>query len=202
MKVLKKIGILCLCCLVLLGISVVDYLKNNQSVSALLHTVSVTPYREQISFSAPIRQYENLYLMSGAVRKIDKVAIGDVAAVSLNDRTYEGYLWRLDPLSDGFYYATVSVTNLTAEPKENATAVISGKVHQNIIFVPKECLTIDEKGQDAVYVVQNGYAMLRNVQIGKLTEEGKTQIENGVFAKEQLIISPQNIRTGDKVLSP
>ncbi len=191
-----------LCLTLTIGITVWDFMQNDRSVTAGLHTVSVTPYREQITFSAPIRQYENLYLMSGAIKKIDKVAIGDMATVSLNDRTYEGYLWRLEPLSDGFYYATVSVTNLTAEPKENATAVISGKVHQNIIFVPKECLTIDEKGQDAVYVVQNGYAMLRNVQIGKLTEVGKTQIENGVFAKEQLIISPQNIRTGDRVFTP
>ena len=200
---MKKIAVLFFLCLIgMIGITMWDYTQNNRSVSAGLHTVSVTPYREQMTFSAPVIRHNDLHLMSGAVKKIEQAAIGDVAVVSLNGNTYKGYLWRLEPLSNGFHYATVSVVNLDSPLSGSATAVISGKTSRNIIFVPQECVVTDERGQDAVYVVQNGYAMLRNVQIGKLTEEGRKQIEEGVFASEKLIIAPQNIRTGDRVLPP
>ena len=62
-----------------------------------------------------------------------------------------------------------------------------------------ECLLTDEKGQDAVFVVQDGYAMLRNVQTGPLPKEGNVHIESGLFAAETVIISPQNIRAGDRI---
>ena len=177
-----------------------DYQTNNRSCSATLYTVKATAHQEKMSFSAPIKQIGNLYLMSGAVKKIENVTTGAASEVTVDGDTYQGYLWRLEPTFDGIYYATVSVTGLQNEPENFATAVIYGNIRQDFIFVPKECLFTDETGQDAVFVVQDGYAMLRRVVTGPLLQGGKKQISHGIFPQETLILSPQNIRTGDRVL--
>jgi len=187
---------------VILTAMIFDYQTNNRSVSAKLHTVLVSVYQEEMSFTAPILQYDNLYLMSGAARQIDNIYEGATAAVTCNGKTYQGYLWRLEPTFDNISYATVSVTGVKKLPKGNATAVIKGSIRRNLMFIPKECLTTNEMGEDAVFVVQNGYAMLRRVELGTLPKEGQQQIVNGLFPAEKLIISPQNIRTGDRVFSP
>lgn len=200
---LKKLLILLLILsAVILTAMIWDYQTNNRSVSAELHTVCRTDYQEEMSFTAPIFQYGNLYLMSGAARQIDNIYAGATATVTCKGNTYPGYLWRLKPTFDNISYATVSVTGVKTLPKENATAVIKGSIRRNLIFVPKECLVTDEMGQDAVFVAQDGYAMLRKVELGTLSKEGELQIVNGLFAGEKLVISPKNIRTGDRVLAP
>jgi len=176
-----------------------DYSHNDRISYARLHTVSVGSYQEQMEFSAPVIQVENRFLMSGAVRKIDNITVGAIATVTVENQTYEGSLCRLEPTLDGICYATVLVEGLTTVPKENATAVILGNLRQNVIFVPQECLVTDEAGQPAVFVVKEGYSMLRRVQPGHLSQTGQTHIEQGLFPQEQLIVSPEKIRSGDRI---
>ncbi len=200
---MKKLIVLgALGCLVMLGIMSWDYHQNNRSAHARLHTVSVSVYQEQMKFSAPVQQQGTLYLMSGAVRKIDNITPGAVATVSHQGNTYRGTLIRLDPAFDGIFYATVSVEGMKQRSNEDATAVILGNLRQDVMFVPTECLITDEAGQDAVFVVQNGYAALRKVQTGDVPNNGMQQILEGLFPSETIIISPQNIRTGDRILPP
>lgn len=198
---MKKIAIFSvLCLLVMIGVLVYDYGVNNRCSAANLHRISLCDYQEEMQFSAPIQRQGNLYLMSGAVRKIDNVTVGAVAGVSCNKNTYEGYLWRLEPTFDGIYYVTVSVTGIQEEPPGLATATLAGNIRRNLIFIPEECLVTDEFGQDGVFVVYDGYAMLRQVEKGTLSKEGKIQIQKGLFQYETVIVAPHNIRTGDRIL--
>ncbi len=187
------------CTVLLLTVMIYDYRTNNRFSTATLYTVESAAYQETITFSAPIQKQGNLYLMSGAVKKIEGLTAGASSRISLGDTSYWGYLWRLTPLSDGIYYATVSVTGLHQIPKEHATAVIFGELRDDFISVPKECLITDKNGQDAVYVVKDGYAMLRKVETGAQFAGGKRQIRQGIFPSEILIVSPRNIRTGDRI---
>ena len=198
---LKKLSVVLLLVLtVLLAAMIFDYQTNNRFVSAKLYQVCVFSYQEEMSFTAPILQYNNLFLMSGATRLIDNIYEGAAATVTCNHQTYQGYLWQLEPTFDGIFYATVLVTGITRPPSEDATAVILGSIRRDLIFIPKECLVTDDNGQDAVFVVQNGYAMLRPVETGELILDGKQQIRHGIFPAETIIVSPNNIRTGDRVL--
>ncbi len=187
---------------VFMGIAIFDYQTNHRYFSADLHTVTVDTHQEQMEFSAPILRMNSGYLMSGAVRKIDNITVGATANVSCQGNTYEGTLCRLEPTFDGIYYASVSVDKINQEPKDTATAVILGNIRQNVMFVPEECVQKDSNGQDVVFVVQNGYAMKRNVKKGTLLREGQVEILQGLFPAETIIISPENIRTGDRILSP
>lgn len=179
-----------------------DYVHNNRTCYADLHTVTLSSYREEMKFSAPVTRQGKHFLMSGSVRKIENVSVGAVATVTVGNRTYEGILQRLEPTFDGIYYATVFVEDMKAVPEENATAVILGNLRQNVILIPKECLITDQTGQDAVFVVQNGYAALRRVRTGDVPKNEMQQILEGVLPSETLVISPAKIRTGDRILSP
>lgn len=184
---------------VVLTIAVHDYQTNHRIASATLYTVEPSAYQEKLTFDSPIRKQGNFYLMSGAVRKIDSVKMGAPSRISLREKTYQGYLWRLDPAFDGIYYATVAVTGCNHSSEESATAVIFGEFRQDFIAIPKECIIIDETGHDAVFVVAYGYAMLRQVEPGEVLPGGMRQICHGIFPNETLIISPKNIRTGDLI---
>ncbi len=179
-----------------------DYAHNNRIFYAKLHTVTLSSYQEEMRFSSPVTKHENLFLMSGSVRKIDNISVGAVATVTVGGSTYNGTLWRLEPTFDGIYYATVFIDGLKQIPKEDATAVILGNLRQNVILIPKECLTTDQAGQDAVFVVQNGYAALRRVRTADVSKNEMQQILEGVLPSETLIISPAKIRTGDRIFPP
>ncbi len=201
-KLLWFFGISLLSACLTVGVLWWDYAHNNRISYASLHTVTLTSYQEEMRFSSPVRKQGNLFLMSGSVRKIENISVGAVATVTIGDNTYKGTLWRLEPTFDGIYYATVSVDGLQKIPKEDATAVILGNLRQNVMAIPQECLTTDQSGRDAVFVVQNGYATLRSVQTGDVLNDQTKQILEGVLPSETLIISPQKIRTGDRILSP
>lgn len=184
---------------VLLGVMLIDYAKNNRQFSARLHRVVPSAYQETMTFSAPVQHDEDGYTMQGAVRKIENITAGAAVEVSCGKQTYSGYLERLEPAFDGIYYATVKVE--CPSPQKTATALIRGNVHHDVLFVPKDCVTTDENGQEVVFVVQKGYAMLRRIKTGALQKEGELEILQGVFPMEEVVISPSDIRTGDRVLS-
>ncbi len=176
-----------------------DYQTNNRFSAASLYRVEASSYQETVTFSAPIRKQGKAYLMRGAVKKTDGITTGAAAEISVVGDTYQGYLWRLTPALDDIYYATVFVTGLPRLPKESATAVIYGELRRDFIAVPKECLITDKTGKDAVYVVKDGYAMLRQVETGPHFADGTQQIKHGIFPSELLVVSPRNIRTGDRI---
>lgn len=188
------------CAIVILCSMVFDYLYNERIHRVQLYTVSLTDLREETGFTAPIYREGNWYLMEGAIPLQDNLAVGAEAVVTLGDERLEGYLYRLEPALDGIGYATVSV--LSDHPiAGEATATIYGVYRQGLIYVPPECITVDAHGKDAVYVDVMGYAVCRPVEVGEQDAHRGRRILSGVFQKERLILSPKNIRTGDRISS-
>lgn len=186
------------CALLILGAMVFDYLYNDRFHRVEFHTVSTRDVQNITEFSAPLTHKDDLCFMTGAVRLGDNITVGAEAVVTMGQNQYEGYLYQVEPALDGISIATVSVLAPDSAAGE-ATAVIYGTWNRNLIFLPSECIVTDERGQDAVFVVLNGYAVLRNVETGRNILERGWEILSGLFADEKVIVSPENIRTGDRV---
>ncbi|MBP3448288.1 MAG: hypothetical protein J6K51_04655 [Clostridia bacterium] len=186
------------CAILILGAMVFDYLYNDRFHRVEFHTVSLTDLQEQCEFSAPLIQDGNLTLMTGAIRMADNITEGATAVVTVDGTRYDGYLYRLEPAFDGISIATVSVIS-PPEEMGDATATFYGNYHRNLMFIPPECVISDEDGKDAIFVELNGYAVMRNVETGKTLPDKGTEILSGLFRDEKLILSPKNIRTGDRI---
>lgn len=188
------------CALLILGAMVFDYLYNDRFHRVEFHTVSLTDFQEKTEFSAPILQENGLSFITGAVpigRGIDE---NSSVVVTVGNTRLDGYLYRLEPAFEDVALATVSVVSPPPDTL-SATATLYGELRRDLIFVPPECIITDERGKDAVFVEVNGYAVLRNVETGKLKAGKGREILSGVFPNERLIISPKNIRTGDRISS-
>ena len=186
------------CAILILGAMVFDYLYNDRFHRVEFHTVSLSDLQEKSEFTAPLMREGNLTLMTGAVRMAENITEGATAVVTVNGRRYDGYLYRLEPAFDGISIATVSVISPPEESGE-ATATLYGNYHRNLMLIPPECVIADEQGKDAVFVELNGYAVLRNVETGRKSSEEGIEILSGIFRDERLILSPKNIRMGDRI---
>ncbi|MBO5409546.1 MAG: hypothetical protein J6A61_09145 [Clostridia bacterium] len=189
------------CASVMLFAMIFDYLYNERFHRVQFYKASLTDIQNQMEFSAPVEYRDGLYLMTGAVTKIDNVTEGAGAVVTWGGETLEGYLYRLEPVMDEVYRATVSV--IAQRPLEgDATAVIYGTFLADQMLIPEECVVTDSKGRDAVFVEMNNYAVLRNVELGKHYPSNQVQILSGVLPDEQVILTPEHIRAGDRISSP
>ncbi len=186
------------CALLILGAMVFDYLYNDRFHQVRFHTVSTYDLQNKSQFSAPLIHEDNLCLMTGAVRLGDNITVGADVVVTVGESEYEGYLYRVEPAFDDISIVTVSVVAPQSAQGE-ATATIYGTWNRNLMILPSECIVTDERGQDAVFVELNGYAVLRNVETGRNIPEKGWEILSGVFKDEKVIVSPKNIRTGDRV---
>lgn len=186
------------CALIILGAMVFDYLYNDRFHRVEFHTASTREVQNVYEFSAPLVQLDNLCLMQGAVRLGDNITVGAEAIVTVGSRQLEGYLYQIEPGFDGISIATVSV--LTPEPLSGeATATIYGTRDQGRMFLPAECMVTDERGNAAVFVEVNGYAILRTVEAEPVASGTEWEVLSGVFAKERVVLSPQRLRTGDRI---
>ncbi|MBQ7791880.1 MAG: hypothetical protein IJ367_00080 [Clostridia bacterium] len=186
------------CALLILGAMVFDYLYNDRFHRVQFHTVSMQDVQNISQFSAPLTREDGFCFMTGAVRLGDNITVGADVVVTVDNQQYEGYLYQVEPAFDDISIATVSVI-APVETQGEATATIYGTWHRNLIFLPPECIVSDERGQDAVYVALNGYAVLRNIQTGENHPDKGREILSGLFTDEKVIVSPKNIRTGDRV---
>ncbi|MBQ7792293.1 MAG: hypothetical protein IJ367_02230 [Clostridia bacterium] len=186
------------CALLILGAMVFDYLYNDRFHRVEFHTVSTHDVQNITEFSAPLTHQDGLCFMTGAVRLGDNITVGADAVVTVNGQQYEGYLYQVEPALEDISMATVSVLAPVGTEGE-ATATIYGTWHRNLIFLPPECIVTDERGHDAVFVALNGYAVMRNVETGRNIPQKGWEILSGLFTDEKVIVSPKNIRTGDRV---
>ena len=196
---MKKTVWFAFCCALLIVFAMVfDYLYNERFHRVEFHTVSLTEIQNKMEFTAPVEYEDGLYLMKGAVKQIDNITAGATALINWDGNTMEGYLYRLEPAFEDVSYATVSV--IAPKMMEgDATAVIYGTCLSRQILVPKECIVTDSHGKDAVFLELNGYAVMRNVEVGKRYPDGQVQVLSGIFQDEKLILTPRNLRVGDRV---
>jgi len=99
------------------------------------------------------------------------------------------------------YLAEIQIENSGTEALRSGTFVyadFSKKTTQNILVIPRDALTSSMRDA-AVYVVQNGVARLRNIQVGG-ERGGFVQVVSGLSEGERVVISGQiNLKDGTKI---
>lgn len=187
-----------LCALLVLGAMVFDYLYNDRFHKVQFEPVSVIDYQNKSEFSAPLVHEGDLCLMQGAVRLGDNLTVGAEAVVAVGEHRFDGYLYQVEPGFDGISLVTLSVVAPKTVQGE-ATATLYGTIHHNRMFLPPACITVNERGKDAVFVEVQGYAVLREVELGRLDARQGYEILSGVIPGERVVVAPRNLRTGDRV---
>ncbi len=186
------------CALLMLFAMVFDYLYNDRFHRVEFHTVSLTDVQNVMEFCAPVEQKGPLWLMEGAAKRIDNITVGANAVITAKNRTYEGYVYQLEPVFEDVCRLSISVIG-GETISGDATATVYGTLCRNLMFVPPECVISDESGKDTVFVEINGYAVGRQVELGRLHPENGQEILSGLFTSERIVRSPKGIRTGDRV---
>lgn len=109
------------------------------------------------------------------------------------DRRLPGKINAIVPVSDPQARAflirvVVDTTDIDLLPGTSATAIIglSGNEKQKLI-VPRDALLLHPDGGYSVFIVNNGVAERRQVQIGQQSENG-VSIVDGISAQDQVVI--------------
>jgi hypothetical protein len=198
---MKKFFVFFFFCLTVSGAALIyNYLNNEKSAQVSFYTVAVSDVQNSIEMRGVISKNGNVYAVSGVIPKYkaEDLQIGVSARVKCENREYDGYLYELKPTYNDLYDAKISI--ITSDPiGGEAIAAISGNLKKNIIMVPYSCVFTDENGKDAIMVENLGYAIKRNIKLGKINNDSGTEIIDGVFLNEKLIMNPHSIKTGDRV---
>lgn len=199
MITIKNILILVSICVTLIfGALIFDYTMNQKSVQVSIYTVSTKDIQNNFNLTGKISKQGNINMLIGISKQEPDIAKGASATVLINDKKYDGFLYKVSPLSNDLYEIEISVMtqdNISGE----ATASIVGTLQKDIIIVPYSCIFTDDQGKDAVMVDTQGFAVKRNVVLGKINDENGTEVLEGICRDEKIILSPQNLKTGDKV---
>lgn len=176
---------------------VFDYCNNKKEVDVTLFTIKGKDLQEHFSFFGEVKNDGNINYVQGKVTEPLGITEGAQADVYIGKKYYEGYLQTLKKSDNTVYDAYVSVIS---EKKLNGSGKVTvyGDVDKNVMLVPSSCIFTDEKGNDCVMVVTQGYCVKRKVELGKIALKGKKEIKKGVFCDEKIVINPKNIKTGDK----
>jgi len=84
-------------------------------------------------------------------------------------------------------------------PRMFARVSVTGRIIENAVVVPGKAITATPRGEQQVFVVQQGKAVKRTVQTG-LEQDGRVQILSGIKAGEAVIIEGNlNLKQGTTV---
>lgn len=134
-----------------------------------------------------------------------KIKNGDKAKVKIKglDKTYSGIVYtKLNPANAKLKSAVVKIkvqnTDFKIVPNIYGTAVISMK-NTDMILSPADAVFVSE-GKYFVWVVKNGKAFKRDIEIGKMFDK-YFEIKSGVSAGETVItFGAENLKDGDSVV--
>ncbi len=84
-------------------------------------------------------------------------------------------------------------------PGATVTASVVLEEHQNAVTVPEQSVILRPAGK-VVYVVQNGKALQRVVQVG-ITQDGRTEIVSGLQAGETVVVDGAGFLTDQAAVS-
>jgi multidrug efflux pump subunit AcrA (membrane-fusion protein) len=197
-KIKNILALVSICVVLILGAFVFDYAYNQKSVSVNVYTVLPKDIQNNFNINGRIEKQGNVNMLIGISNEAPNIPRGAGATITLNEKSYDGYLYEISNINNNLHEVKISI--MTKEDiSGEATANIVGSLEKNIIVVPYSCIFTDEFGKDAIMVENQGFAVKRNVVLGKLNNENGTEILEGVCPDEKIIISPQNLKTGDKV---
>lgn len=178
--------------------AVFDYLTNKREVEVEIFEVKGHDMQEKFTFDGEITKKGNLNYISGNILEPLDIREGAQADVYIDEKYFEGYLQNLTKTTDTLYTADVSVVS-EEDLSGKATVTVYGGINENVMIVPEECIFTDEKGNECVMVITQGYSVKRNIEVGKIKTNSGRQIKKGVFCEEEIILNPKGIKTGDKV---
>jgi HlyD family secretion protein len=154
---------------------------------------------------------ENLQIVLN-VNQYDAINIseGQKALIRFGEKTFDGAVKMVSPAATKVItqtgaenvvkvYVDILNNDGTIKPGFNVDVDIKLGEKKNVLKVPSEAILTDKKGQSFVYIVENGVAKQRNVEVG-LSSDLETEIKSGVAVGEKVILNPNSsIQNGTKV---
>ena len=142
--------------------------------------------------------------------RVDETEIGDLfqgqqvtfTTRALPGQTVASTIERISPSGGEGSYSFL-VQPLAVEDALNLKAGMSGQVsistsHENVVLVPSQAV-LRKAGGSAVFVVRDGKAHLRSVDIG-LFDENNTEVRGDIQSGDQVVVSGHNLLSdGDPV---
>ncbi|MBE9065504.1 efflux RND transporter periplasmic adaptor subunit [Leptolyngbya cf. ectocarpi LEGE 11479] len=145
--------------------------------------------------------------------RLDTISVGDPATVRLvayPGQTFAGQVIRVNPAveTEGFrlgkvsinrqytYSVWVKVDNLKMSPGLQGFVAFNPK--QDIIQVPERAVTHLSGGDGMVMVIENGQAVVRQVEMGQRFDNTR-EIISGLEVGEQVVLDPRVLQPGDRV---
>ena len=131
-----------------------------------------------------------------------KVAIGQESTIKSNGKTYKATVSNIYPTATvstaaagGDTTLTVELDILDADPqlKVNFDADVDILLNQalNVVKVPAETILTNKDGSTYLFVVENGQALQKTVELG-VRSDTDAQIVNGVKVGDVVILNPGN----------
>lgn len=137
-------------------------------------------------------------------RLASRVSAGQKVTVSLTSaRTLQGSVQRLVPVADPTsrdFVVRIGLPDADSalRPGMFAQARIRVEEHPNAVIVPKDAL-VDRAGKTVLFVVREGKAAERTVQVG-LLDRTRAEIRSGLTPGESVVvIGAQGLKDGDAV---
>ncbi|SFF23813.1 Barrel-sandwich domain of CusB or HlyD membrane-fusion [Fontimonas thermophila] len=130
-------------------------------------------------------------------RDIHKLAVGQPASLSVDawpGRIFAGRILRINPVVDAAS-GTVKVTVAMAEGQAELKPGMFGRIeirydrHDAALLIPKDAV-LTEDAQYAVFVVADGRARRRAIQVG-YSDERHYEVLSGLAAGEQVVVTGQ-----------
>lgn len=154
---------------------------------------------------------ENLQIVLN-VNQYDAINIseGQKALIRFGEKTFDGVVKMVSPAATKIItqtgaenvvkvYVDILNNDGTIKPGFNVDVDIKLGEKKNVLKVPSEAILTDKNGQSFVYIVENGVAQQRKVEVG-LSSDLETEIKSGVAAGEKVILNPNSsIQDGTKV---
>lgn len=140
--------------------------------------------------------------------ELDKFSAGHVAEVQVDampEEVFAATIIRISPTIDtrnGTFRATASIDNRNGflAPGMFGRFEIAYEKHSDVLVIPAQAV-LQEDNVSVVYVVDNGAAVRRPIEIG-IEKDGNVEVVSGLEGDEQIIVTGQNgLRDGSKVLA-
>jgi membrane fusion protein (multidrug efflux system) len=140
--------------------------------------------------------------------ELAKFAVGQQAEIRVDampDQTFTATIARISPTVDarnGTFRATVYVDNADARlaPGMFGRFSIAYERHSDALVIPMEAL-LREDGENVVYVVRDGAAVRRTIEIG-IESNGRIEVLSGLSADDQIVVTGHgSLRDGSRVLA-
>jgi len=146
-----------------------------------------------------------LRIPQSELAKFSEGHAADVQVDAMPEEVFSATITRISPTIDtrnGTFRATAVVDNENGSlaPGMFGRFEIAYEKHTDVLVIPAEAV-LEEDNASVVYIVDDGSAVRRPVEIG-IEKDGDVEVISGLEGNEQIIVTGQNgLRDGSKVLA-